>query len=156
MDGVVGVDEDSCVVHDRHVGPPAPGRDAHLPREAEQGKGSAAAVAAGDDECATDTRHWAVDDSGECGLPLAVDDGAVELVCRSEPTQLRRMACNADEDELHRRNVLQGVQDARPDPSDVFDVGGEGIHTGTKLRFVFGCKVKVGDMAVRGQREGTG
>ena len=68
-----------AVMLGRHIGPPIPGRDAHLLAQIIDGEDRAALVAAGEDQGGVNAGQRVTDNLDQRGLPFAGDFGDVNL-----------------------------------------------------------------------------
>ena len=113
---------DGGMVRDGNVSPPRPRRDAHLPREREQRVRRAAPVAARDHQRAAHSRHRRGNHRRYRRFPLAQDCFAVDLVRGGEFIDLRRVAENADQDQVRRQRPSERRKQARLDAGDLLHI----------------------------------
>ena len=116
------------MMRDWHIRPPRPRRDAHLPRNLKQRIRNAAPVRSGNHQRMLHSRHRRGDHRRNRRLPLAGDCRGVKFSPGHKRINLRRLAEDADQDQLRRQRCGKRSQHARLHAGDLLHIGCKGLR----------------------------
>ena len=143
LEKVAGFDEKRIMMLGRDIGPPIPGRDAHLLRDFVDAVDGPAFVAAGDDEGFLDAGERQFDGGDDEGFPFAVNGIGFDFASFDEGVDDGALADGADDDRSlgGRRGVAQFGFDA-----------GDALHVGLQVASRANHAGPVGLIDVKGGR----